>query len=91
MCLPRHVEKTDKIFRLQRKYLRVTENIQVTETTFKSQKKTFDPRNVCELKIFVCLEIKKYLMPGWGGGQRAVQLPALQHGRGRDHRLRHQR
>ena len=57
MCLPRRVEKTDKIFRLQRKYLRVTENIQVTETTFKSQKKTFDPRNVCELKIFVCLEI----------------------------------
>ena len=57
MCLPRHVENTDKIFRLQRKYLRVTENIQVTETTFKSQKKTFDPRNVCELKIFVCLEI----------------------------------
>ena len=46
MCLPRHVEKTDKIFRLQRKYLRVTENIQVTETKFKSQKKTFDPRNV---------------------------------------------
>ena len=39
MCLPRHVEKTDKIFRLQRKYLRVTENIQVTETTFKSEKK----------------------------------------------------
>ena len=39
MCLPRRVEKTDKIFRLQRKYLRVTENIQVTETTFKSQKK----------------------------------------------------
>ena len=30
-------------------------------------------------------------MSGWGGGQRAVQLPALQHGCGRDHRLRHQR
>ena len=60
MCLPRHVEKTDKIFRLQRKYLRVTENIQVTETTFKSKKNIWPKRclwakNICmfrNLKIF---------------------------------------